>query len=149
MGPPGAQACDTAGSGWGGDPMVLSRDHKVPASVCSRSGKHSTGVGGFGLRDKGRAVDLSSWAGNTGGLPAGQCRPPFWNHQLWPTLSPFLCRPGERVGGQLHLAAGPTAGAATASPWDPQPLSSAGPPGCTCPSRSPCPRGGCCPSCAL
>lgn len=47
--------------------------------------------------------------------------------------SPRLGRPGpgpgQWVGGQVYSAAGPVAGAATSSPWDPQPLSLAGPPG--------------------
>lgn len=52
--------CDTAGSRGQMTPVVLGRDHKVRASVCSHYGKYSAGVGGLSLRDMGRAVDLSS-----------------------------------------------------------------------------------------
>lgn len=54
--------------------------------------------------------------------------PPFWNHQL---SGPG---PGQWVGGRLRSAAGPTVRTATASPWDPRPLSAAGPPGLCVPA---------------
>lgn len=74
-GHPGTQVCDN-------HPVEFSRDHKVPASVCSQSDKHSMGVGG--LRDKGGVVGPRlSWSENTGETPAGLFRLPFWNHQLF------------------------------------------------------------------
>lgn len=79
--------------------MLLSRDHKVPASVCSRSGKHGMAVGGgLGLRDKSRAVNPSSWPGNTGELPAGPSRLSWKNHLLGESAHPPLSSVDQERG---------------------------------------------------
>lgn len=60
--------------------LQCSAGTRVPASVGSWSGKHSTGLGGFSLGDKGRAVVPSPRPGNYGELPMGPSRPPSWHH---------------------------------------------------------------------
>lgn len=121
-GPWGFQGCATQLALGGEGPLGLSRGHRVPASVCSQSGKHGVelggAVGGFRLGDKGRAVGPPSWPGTLGSSSQAS------GAALLAAPSPLLGGPGEWVGGQLRAAAAPPApgGTATSSPWDPQPL---------------------------
>lgn len=95
-------------------PVELSRDPRVLASVGSQRDTHSMGVGGggFSLLGQVRAVGPPLWPGNTGESLAGPSS--SWNHWL---LSSF----------SVYRLAGNRADTAP-SPWDPQPLSSAGTP---------------------
>lgn len=140
LGLPGAQACGS------NPPMELSRDRQVPASACSQSCKHNMGVGGLRPWRQGQGCGSVFLAWEYGGAPSWVAWIAPWES---PVLSPLFRMPGVWVGGQLHSA--------TAPQWEPPPplcgtpqsLSSAEPLGPHMPARSPCPRGGCCPSCAL
>lgn len=77
----GTPVCDS-------HPADFSRDHKVPASVCSQSDKHSMGVGGWisetraGLWVPGRAGQ-----GTLGQLQLGYPGCPSGNDQVYPLCS--------------------------------------------------------------
>lgn len=124
-------------------PAGLGRDHQAPASVCPWSSKHSTGVGGLLPWGQGRGCGSVFSAWTHWPLPAG---PPFWNH------------PGSADQDQ-DQDSGWEAGALSSGPrgrrghllsmGPPAPLLGRTPRGRACPSKSPCPRGGYCLSCAL
>lgn len=95
---PGARAWDAAGSGRGDNPTVLSRDHKVPASVCSRNGKHNMGVGGLRPQRQGRGCGSTFLAWDHGDLPARLPGRPSGIAGCGP--HPPLSSVGRRVGGR-------------------------------------------------
>lgn len=111
--------------------MVLRRDHKVPASVCSQNDKHNMAVWGLRLQRKGQGCESiflawEHWRAPSRAAQAVLEKPASYGIT---TPSPLLRGPGEWVAGQLHSAAGPTAETTTSCRWDPQPRSLAGPPG--------------------
>lgn len=129
-------------SGWGGDPSGTQQGPQVPVSGCPWSGKRSTGLRGLQPQRQGQGCGsiFSAWEHRE--TPCGA----IWA-ALPASLSPLLSGPGEQGKGSATPDSRP--------PWRERHLLSVeppappqqDPPGRA--SRSPCPRGGCCPSCAL
>lgn len=144
-GPWGFQGCATQLALGGEGPLGLSRGHRVPASVCSQSGKHGVELGGqWGASASGTRAGL--WVRLLGpghwGAPHRPAGPPSWR--------PHPLSSGDQGSGWE----GSSARQQPPRPWRDCHLLSVGPaappqqdPGHA--ARSPCPQGECCPSCAL